>query len=90
VLCYDGTHDAGMTVCDRIPSNAVAPLDAGPTDVPGSADGAPVDAVATVDAHAEFDASADDEDAAPVAEQDVVAVGELDVLPVAKLDAGVD
>jgi hypothetical protein len=32
VLCYDGTHDAGMTVCDRIPSNAVAPLDAGPAD----------------------------------------------------------
>lgn len=104
VLCYDGTHDAGMTVCDRIPSNAVAPLDAGPADAPWSADGALVDAVATVDAPAEFDASADDEDvpttfdagvgpaadAAPVAEQDVVAVGELDVLPVAKLDAGLD
>jgi hypothetical protein len=104
VLCYDGTHDAGMTVCDRIPSNAVAPLDAGPADVPWSADGATIDAGATVDAPAEFDASADDEDvpttfdagvgpsgdAALVAEQDVVALGELDVLPVAKLDAGVD
>jgi hypothetical protein len=102
VLCYDGTHDAGMTVCDRIPSNAVAPLDAGPADASWGGDVAHADAGAAVDAHTEFDASADDEDVVtpvdtpsptdvlPVAQQDVVVAAELDAGPVAELDASDD
>ena len=102
VLCYDGTHDAGMTVCDRIPSNAVAPLDAGPADASWGGDVAHADAGAAVDAHTEFDASADDDDVVtpvdapsptdvlPVAQQDVVVAAELDAGPVGELDASAD
>lgn len=103
VLCYDGTHDAGMTVCDRIPSNAVAPLDAGHADATWGGDVAHADAGTAVDAHVDFDASADDEDVPttadagaapgdvlPVAQQDVVLAAELDAGPVAERDAAAD
>ncbi|MFO0625250.1 MAG: hypothetical protein U0325_06485 [Polyangiales bacterium] len=99
VLCYDGTHDAGMTVCDRIPSTAVAPLDAGTPDAGWGVDGATDagvngDGGGGVDATLEFDAHADDEDVptgvdAGAPSSDVVPVAEQDVIAVGDLDARV-
>ena len=48
VLCYEGAHDAGMTVCDRIPATAVprpVATDAGIAQDASDAHVEPVDAV---------------------------------------------
>lgn len=66
VLCYEGSQDAGLTVCDRIPATAVRHADAGAPDagVAPSSD-ASLDATpamdAGVDAALDFDAAADDD-----------------------------
>lgn len=78
VLCYDGSHDAGMTVCDRIPSYAAQPVDAGAPDAArdaGVSDGSGIDAAAPDDAAVPDDASADDDAGA---DDDAPTAAELD------------
>lgn len=99
VLCYDGMHDAGMTVCDRIPSFAVQPVDAGASDANVVApldvgiDAHAADAHAA-DAHDDLgadDASADDDAGAHDAgTHDDAGAPAADVLTAAEADGRAD